>query len=152
MATGRIRVSLTAGELELEGSEEFIGQYQDTLDSVLQRLRDGATPAGPAAPPPAVDNSPAKKAEEFGEALQSFSSGANDTDRMLLAGSFAQRSSPVKTFATGDAAKLLIEQGIKPGNPSQCMTNNLKAKRVFKVGGKYKVSKQGEDHMKSLGG
>jgi hypothetical protein len=72
---------------------------------------------------------------------------------MLLAGAFAQSASDDNAFTTGEANQLLIEQGIKVGNPSQCMTNNLKAKRVFKVpGNKYRVSKQGHEHLQKLGG
>lgn len=152
MAANRIRVSLSAGELEVEGSDEFISKYGDSIDIVLQRLQEGKTLPALDGNSSAGQTSNPKKPGEFGEALQAFSSSANDTDRMLLAGSFAQASSSDNAFVTGEAAKLLIEQGIKPGNPSQCMTNNLKAKRVFKVGSKYRVSKQGEDHLRTLGG
>jgi hypothetical protein len=45
---------------------------------------------------------------------------------------------------------MLIEQGIKLSNPSQSMADNLKAKRVFKVGKNWKISKSGEDYLRTL--
>lgn len=152
MSDARIRISLSSGELEIAGSESFIDKYSETLNIMLQRLREekpSSLPTGSSPPDVSVQSS--RNPGQFGEALLAFSNSATDTDRMLLAGAFAQGNSADNTFATGEASQLLIEQGIKPSNPSQCMTNNLKAKRVFKVGSRYRVSKQGEDHLRKLG-
>lgn len=154
MSNGRIRVSLSAGEIEVEGTEAFVAKYDETINIILQRLREGKTPPGPAPSPqpqPGGEQK-VKSLDGFGEALHGFANAATDTDKMLLAGSFAQGASADNAFATKAASELLIEQGVKPSNPSQCMTNNLKAKRVIKVGKKYRVSKVGEAHLQKLGG
>jgi hypothetical protein len=71
---------------------------------------------------------------------------------MLVAGWYVQQASADKTFSTGDANQLLLGQGIKLSNPSQSLKNAIGAKRVFKVGKGYKVSKTGEEHLKTLMG
>ena len=54
-------------------------------------------------------------------------------------------------FATGDANRRLTEQGIKLGNPSQCVKQSLLAKRVFLVSkGRYRVSQPGRAHLRQL--
>ena len=70
---------------------------------------------------------------------------------MLLAGRFAQLLSEDNSFSTKESNSLLLEQSVKVGNPSQCMTNNLKAKRVFKIGDRYRVSRPGEEYLALLG-
>jgi hypothetical protein len=73
-------------------------------------------------------------------------------DRMLLAGYFAHLQSADRSFATGEASALLTEQGIKIGNPSQCVRQSLAAKRVFKHQGRYRVSQTGADHLRQMVG
>lgn len=158
MATGRIRVSLSASEVEVEGDLEFVERYESTLEEMLRRLREekplAAPPASVAPVTQAVPVLPKAPSElgEFGEVLQAFSTSASVTDQMLLAGFYAQASNEDNAFTTGEANQLLMTQGIKVGNPSQSMANNLKAKRVFKLpGNKYRVSKQGTEHLQKLG-
>ena len=76
---------------------------------------------------------------------------ATDVDRMLVAGYFAQQSGADNGFATGDN-HLPTEQGVKVGNPSQCVKQNLLAKRVFKHQGRYRVSQIGLDYLRQLVG
>jgi hypothetical protein len=75
---------------------------------------------------------------------------ASQSDKILLAGSFAAQGTGDKTFSTSEASALLVEQGIKLSNPSQSLKNNLAAKRVFKQGNRFRVSKIGEDHLKTF--
>jgi hypothetical protein len=152
----RIRVSLTAGELEIEGTEAFVSQYADSIESVLDRLRA----EGPSAPPQTAQSpvtggstspmaSPAPGDQPFGEVLHSLSSKAG-TDQILLAGYYVGKNATDGTFSTIDANKLLIEQGVKLSNASQSLKNNVAAKRAFKVGSRYKVAKLGIDYLKTL--
>jgi hypothetical protein len=76
--------------------------------------------------------------------------GTTDVDRMLLAGYFAQQQGADNGFATGEAHTLLTDQGVKVDNPSQCVKQNLLAKRVFKHQGRYRVSQIGLDHLRQL--
>lgn len=153
----RIRVSLTTGELEVEGSESFVSQYAEPIAAILEKLEsDGFTPAAPmqqsAAPaPPAPGPTPqAAEDEPFGEVLHALSSKSG-TDQILLAGYYVGKNASDGTFSTNDAHSLLIGQGIKLSNASQSMKNNVTAKRAFKVGSRFKVAKAGMDHLKSLG-
>lgn len=145
----RIRVSLSSGELEVEGDEGFINQYQSTLEMLLERL---ASAKAAAPKPPAGDGSAEDPglSGSFGEVLHGLPKTATGVDQILLAGRYAQTSSAENTFATSDANNLLVEQGIKLSNASQALKNNLTAKRVFKVANRYRVSKAGDDHLASL--
>lgn len=155
----RFRVNLSTGELEVEGSEAFVSQYAESIESLLERLLEQgpAAPAVPAAAQPATPapaGAPAAASvaadEPFGEVLHSLSSKSG-TDQILLAGLYVGKSRDDGTFSTIEAHQRLMEQGVKLSNASQSMKNNLNAKRVFKVGKGFKVAKQGVDHLKSLG-
>ena len=149
----RISVSTGARQLEIEGSEEFIAKYEEPLNGMLARLSsDGASDAG-SSPPVASAATLSHGAEpgnlEFGEALHLLGS-TSGTDQILLAGQYAQDASEDRCFNTGEANQMLIDQGIKLANPSTAMKRNLTSKRVFKIGGKFRVSRAGEDHLVSL--
>lgn len=152
----RIRVSLATGELEVEGTEAFVSQYEETIAALLERLRTDGQAAPVSGPRETGASSPAPTApaaggdEPFGEVLHLLTSKSG-TDQSLLAGYYAAKASPDGSFSTAEASRLLVEQGVKLSNPSQSLKNNLNAKRAFKVGSRYKVSKVGLDHLKTLG-
>jgi len=162
---GRIRISLATGELEVDGHQDFVSQYAESIAALLSRLIEqgptvvatvpaataaassgnltgnfGTTAGGTSSP---VD-------EPFGQVLHSLSSKSG-TDQILLAGYYHAKTTPDGTFSTNEAHKLLIEQGVKLSNASQSMKNNLAAKRAFKVGSRFKVAKAGLDYLVTLG-
>ena len=55
-----------------------------------------------------------------------------------------------RTFATAEASKLLVEQGIKVSNPSQSLKNNMDGKKLFRVGNRFKISREGQDRVNDL--
>jgi hypothetical protein len=150
----RLRINLSQREFEVEGSEAFVKGYAQRFEAWLGRL-DGPVEA-PAAPQaaPKVVRTPARAsgpaAENFGELLQRLPRAASDVDRMLAAGYFAHMRSADKSFSTGEANTLLTEQGVKVGNPSQCVRQNLAAKRVFKHLGRYRVSQTGLAYLRQM--
>ena len=150
----RLRINLAEREFEVEGSEAFVKAYAERFDALLARLdeRGAAEPEAASEPRPAPARAPASAqgAETFGELLHHLPRSASDVDRILLAGHFAQRRGPDASFSTGEANELLTEQGIKVGNPSQCVKQNLIAKRVFKHLRRYRVSQTGVDHLRQL--
>jgi hypothetical protein len=148
----RLRINLAEREFEVEGSEAFVKAYAERFDALLARLNKPAEAAPEAAsePPPVAAPARRQGTETFGEVLHHLPKSATDVDRILLAGHFAQRRSPDASFSTGDANELLTEQGIKVGNPSQCVKQNLVAKRVFKHQRRYRVSQTGVDHLRQL--
>lgn len=147
----RLRINLAQQEFEVEGSEAFVRAYAERFDALLGRLNDRPAPVGKASPGPAIDATPRPQAaQSFGEVLQHLPRAATDVDRMLVAGYFTHLRSADKSFSTGEANALLTEQGIKVGNPSQCVKQNLTAKRVFKHLGRYRVSQTGVDYLRQL--
>jgi hypothetical protein len=146
---GRLRINLSQREFEVEGSEEFVREFAERISELLD-LFD----IGPVATPP-VEAEAAPPSPEalgsFGEFLLRLPSSATDVDKMLAAGYFVQVGSADDAFTTADANRRLTEQGIKLGNPSQCVKQSLLAKRVFLLSkGRYRVSQQGRAHLRQL--
>ncbi|MCC2665738.1 MAG: hypothetical protein K0S35_3660 [Geminicoccaceae bacterium] len=149
----RLRINLSQREFEVEGSEAFVRAYVERFDGWLGRLDDRAEP-DPAPPAPRAAPAPPRRAgqsaQSFGELLHRLPRAASDVDRILAAGYFAYVRSADKSFSTGEANALLTEQGVKVGNPSQCVKQNLTAKRVFKHLGRYRVSQTGLEYLRQM--
>ncbi|MXY10917.1 MAG: hypothetical protein F4Z00_14635 [Acidimicrobiaceae bacterium] len=146
-------MSIDNCQLDVEGSEQFIARYEEPLQRMLDRLagdnaNDVAAPS-PQAPKSTRGHKPGPGDLEFGEALHLLGS-TSGTDRILLAGKFVQDATEDRTFGTGEASQMLIDQGVKLANPSTAMKRNLTSKRVFKIGREFRISKTGEDHLASL--
>lgn len=160
MATeARLRISLATGEFEVEGPTAFIAQYDEVARELLTRLQaytpgtskpEGSSNADAVAGQGNGSSGKAEALSEFGEAIHKLPKNASGTDMILVAGYYAAMSHSDQTFATAEASKLLVEQSIKIANPSQSMKNNLTAKKVFKVGSRYKLSRDGIDRVKQL--
>lgn len=152
----RLRVNLAQGEFEVEGSEDFVREYAARIEALLERLdRPDVDPAPAPAAPTTASAPPAGGDDEapFGEQLQALPRNATDVDRMLLAGLHLQRRAADRAFTTADSNRLLLEHGVKLGNPSQSVKQNLVAKRAFAVQrGRYRVAKTGLDHLEQLTG
>ena len=157
----RLKINLSEGEFEVEGSEAFVERYAERIDALFAGLANGrSSEPAPALPP--ADIAPASNTNtsngaaiaaapaHIGEWLEHMPRSATDVDRMLLAGYFAQLRSGDQSFGTGEANTLLTDQGIKVGNPSQCVKQNLVAKRVFKHQRRYRVSQTGLDQLRQL--
>jgi hypothetical protein len=148
----KLRINLAQREFEVEGSENFVRAYAERLDQLLAWLAQQTAATASSPPPAGPDGDGLAAAGTFGELLQRLSRSATDVDRMLVAGYFAQQSGADNGFGTGEANHLLTEQGVKVGNPSQCVKQNLLAKRVFKHQGRYRVSQIGLDYLRQLVG
>jgi len=153
----RVRINLAQRELEVEGSEAFVRSFEGRLAELLERLlATGAPPPAAEDEKPAtgpVPRSPAGPLPPFGEFLHHLPAGATEVDRMLAAGYWVQLHTPDRTFATADASRRLAEHGIRIGNPSQCVRQNIQARRCFVVGrGRYRVSRQGVEHLRRFMG
>lgn len=146
----RLRVNLAQSEFEVEGSEAFVRAYAERFDALLDRLNGQGPPApARAAAAPALPDKPVG-AESLGELLHHLPRSATDVDRMLVAGYVAQSRASDKAFSTGEANALLTEQGVKIGNPSQSVKQNVVARRVFRHQRRYRVSQIGVDHLRQL--
>ena len=149
---GRVRINLTQREFEVEGSEEFVRGFANRIGELLDLLDVAPLPVATApVGEAAVPGQDAAGLGTFGEFLLRLPSAATDVDKMLAAGFFVQATSADDAFTTADANRRLTEQGIKLGNPSQCVKQSLLAKRVFLVSkGRYRVSQQGRAHLRQL--
>lgn len=156
----RLKINLSQGEFEVEGSEAFVERYAQRIDALFAGLEDRRTEAqtlpvtnaSSTSPPKPPVNGAADAAlpEHLGEWLEHMPRSATDVDRILLSGYYAQLRSSDQCFGTGEANALLTDQGIKVGNPSQCIKQNLVAKRVFKHHRRYRVSQTGLDQLRQL--
>ncbi len=149
----KLRVNLQAREFEVEGSEAFVQTYGARIEQLLHRLVEGARKA-----PDMAETAPDAAAEtdaagSIGALLHALPRNATDVDRMLLAGWYVQASNAERTFTTADANRHLVDQGIKVGNASQSVKQNLLAKRAFQVQrGRYRVAQTGLAHLAQLTG
>jgi hypothetical protein len=147
-----VHIQVADRALTVTGDQALLDSYSPELDYMRELLRSGAVQQVTSQSASSVAAQASNQADQsdFGELIIGLPNSATGTDQMLVAGWFAQRQSAENTFTTKDASSLLLEQGYKVGNPSQSMTNNLKAKRVFKVGASYRVSRAGIDYVTQL--
>lgn len=153
----RVRVDPTTGELEVEGSEEFVREMIDRFRPALREPSSRRKTQEPEHKGKAEEKRKARQKttsqgvpENFGEYLHAFELG-KDQDRMLVAAHFVQLHSDDNSFKTAEANTQLTEHGIKVGNPSQAVKGNISSKYVFKVGkGKYRVARPGIDRLEEL--
>ena len=148
----RLRINLAQREFEVEGSEPFVEGFVERVRELWRARRAPPETAGAVPPPSRPQRLPPVTASgTFGEFILRLPPGSTDVDKMLAAGFWTQRASGDDAFATADANRRLTEQGIKLGNPSQCVKQSLLAKRVFMVlRGRYRVSQQGRAHLRQL--
>jgi hypothetical protein len=153
----RLRINLSAREVEIEGSEEFVREYAAKLENALPLLakapevgqvpKDEGAPVSKEQPKTSVTTVP----EVFGEYLTLFPKDVSDIDKVLIAAYHVQTQAPESLFATAQANQLLKSQGIKVANASRAVKLQIAAKRAFPVSrGKYRVSQEGIDYIKSL--
>lgn len=152
----RLKINLSQGEFEVEGSEAFVERYAERIDALFANLDQGqvSAPTLMTVTPEEVSepngHATTEAPDHIGEWLEHLPRASTDVDRMLLAGYFAQLRSGDQSFGTGEANTLLTDQGIKVGNPSQCVKQNLVAKRVFRHQRRYRVSQTGLDQLRQL--
>jgi hypothetical protein len=147
----KLRVNLAQREFEVAGSESFVREYAERIEALLERLSGGTMPSAMPQADPGQRDQEAEPLGEFGSFIQRLPGTATEVDTMLAAGYFAQAASSDDAFATAEANKRLLEQGIKLGNPSQCVRQSLVAKRVFLVArGRFRVSQHGRTHLRQL--
>lgn len=153
--TARIKFDPATGAFEVEGAEAFVRAMFDNMSSLLGERETKEPPPAEVARKPTESRSPKQTphhafAASFGEYLQDFAP-ENDIDRVLVAGRYAQHLAEDNAFKTAEVNRILKEQGIKVGNPSQAVKGNLDSKRVFIVKkGAYRVSTTGEEHLNTL--
>lgn len=157
--TARIRINVSAGEIEVEGTETFVREYAEKFEILLKSLKEPPPQVAPVRMTlPEQELVPTKTdmPAVFGEYLQQFPKSTTDIDRVLIAAYFVQSQDPDTCFfTTRNANNLLTEQGFKVANASDCVKKSIKTKRVFVVDKakrkcKYRVSQPGIDYINGL--
>lgn len=159
--TTRIRLNLINKEIEIEGSEEFIGKYQMVIDQFINVIKDDPiqTVESSAAPRKTDDIKYEGKTKKiggidipgsFGEFYIKFSREITVGEKMLIAGFYYQAFSEDGLFTPKEASDLLREQSVPVSNASVFVKSLHKANKLFIQSGKYKVSERGIEYIKQL--
>jgi hypothetical protein len=149
----RLKINLHSREFEIESSEEFLRSHETWAARLVEQLlAPHAATALPREASPRADDEVTLRMESapFGEALSLLPRGTSDVDKVLVAALFAQRANPAGVFTTRDASRALVEQSENITNPSQCVKQNVKTKRVFRHQGAYRLSRDGEARVAEL--
>lgn len=164
----KFKLNLRTGEIEIEGSEEFIEKQilnlsslaelfiavsksepipEDDSESELDSLLDssGKDP----------DTKVFEVPDSFGEFYHKFRDDTTDKDKALIAGYFVQSKSAKNEFKTIEVNKILKELGIKLSNPTTSIKYLANDKYVFqtrKEGALHymRVSQDGLEYLKTL--
>lgn len=173
--SARVKIVLNSGEFEIEGSEDFVNSYADTITSLSEVLKRPVTAVGEAegkesnlssgkqfaifepdapAPPESVSPTPTPalaSPDSFGELYYKVPKSTSKTDIVLLASYFVQSHNGEGTFTTREVNKLLRDHGIDLTNPAHFNKLNQDYKKVFKMRqGQYKVSEEGVEHLRGI--
>ena len=169
MNNTRARINLQVGEFEFEGSQEFVENQLENLDSLVElmaELRDvaldddvdipeldanGEENSGGGSTAPEDLSMPSS----FGEWMHKFRDDVNNTDKALITAYFVQKQSAEDDFKTREVNKSLTEHGIKLGNPSETLKRLIGKKSLFQTRKNgavkfFRVSQDGLKHLKSL--
>lgn len=176
MENTRVKINIKTGEVEFEGSEEFVQNQMDNLDTIID-LVNSNIPLPDTAPEFASestsinteDDSGSIEAEDapndasdfsvpssFGEWMHKFKDSINDLEKALVTAYFVQHQSDKNDFKTLEVNKSLRDHGIKLSNPSQALKKLETKKYLFqtrKEGTKVRfmrVSQDGVSHLKTL--
>ena len=165
----RVKIVLSSGAFEIEGSEDFVNSYADTIASLSDILKNSTHHSGAtegkesnlnpgkqfAIFEPEVsspnNNLPLALPDSFGELYYKAPKSTSKTDIVLLASYFIQSHNGEGTFTTREVNKLLRDHGIDLTNTAHFNKLNQDYKKVFKMRqGQYKVSEEGVEHLKSI--
>lgn len=167
----RIKIILNGGEFEIEGSEEFVNSYAESIKNFVSILQKSAsqhknnemqrpipgeqfsifdvTPT--AAPPKQESNGALNTMESFGEFYHRRPKNVSKTDIVLMASYYIQSKNDDGVFTTREVTKLLKDHGLDLSNPAHFIKLNQEYKKVFKMRqGQYKVSEEGIEHLKNI--
>ena len=167
MADARVRLNLASGEIEIQGSEEFVERQLSNLESLISTLshNNRLQTQSPSSPEDKADKETTTTTtttttepqlpDTFGEWLNQFPDDIIDSEKALIAAYYIQTKSADDEFKTSEVNKILKEQGVKLANTSNSIKRLVSRKLAFatrKVGkiSYYRLSKNGREHLASL--
>lgn len=170
MENAKVRINVNTGDIEFEGSEQFVNEQMNNLETtidIIAQLLENTTEQN-------EDEKFMKKRKEeeqeklssveehslippetFGEWLHKFKSNISDSDKALITAYFVQKQSTDNDFKTKQVSDTLKDQGIKLSNPSTFLKLLARKKYMFqtrKVGSLIfqRVSADGVEYLKTL--
>jgi hypothetical protein len=159
----RIKINLNTGEIELEGSEDFVKNQISAIPDLLTKI-SGTLPkrislhSHPQTETNLVEQAKHEEApmpDNFGEWLNKFAKKLQQVDIVLATGYFKQKNSEDNAFETSEINKLLKEQGIKLSNAAVFLKLLQQSKFAIIIGkrgklNRFRISPDGEAHIKEL--
>lgn len=171
MDKSRVKICIQTGEIEFEGSEEFVkeqinnnlhqiidlvfemqvsGDENDEIEDLLEEKTEKEEEKISS-----IGNSGLEITDSFGEWLNKFKDNLTEMDKALLTAYYIQKTNESNEFKTSQVTKALKEHGINLSNPSTFLRMLTKKKLMFqtrKEGSlKYlRVSADGVNELKSL--
>lgn len=169
----RARINFKTGEVELEGSEQFVQDQLANIDAIAEYMALLATNNSVDEESITEQEEIAIAAEEeeeklssvgeqelqipstFGEWFHRFRNEINDLEKALVTAYYVQKQSPQNDFKTSEVNKFLQDHGVKLPNPSTSLKRLAEKKLIFQTrkSGKLRymrVSSDGVKHLKSL--
>ena len=163
----KFKINLSQGEIEVEGSEEFVQKHIEKLEKYTQLLNViSQTPLTKEPTPKKIDSDKKDKIQQqiadtqtkidipetFGEWLHKLPSDATDAMKVLFAGYYCQKHSDNNCFHISSVNALLKDHGLKVSNSSTTIKRLVTAKKVFQVGKAegfvtYRVTKDTDDEI-----
>jgi hypothetical protein len=156
----KIRININSQEFEIQGTEKFVGSYSATIEQFISLLSPSKSPLSTGVTLPSIESPKTigtsyrledSLPETFGEYFYLLRDDANENDKLLAAGRFAQSTSEDNSFGTGTGSHLLLDQGVKLANPSTSIKRLVKQRYVIMLSkGKYRVSPDGLNRLKEI--
>ncbi|KIL20321.1 hypothetical protein ABE33_18405 [Bacillus safensis] len=170
MSNARVKINVRSGELDFEGSEDFVKEQMDQLEAIVDIIaqlyvddKDNEIEEFIQEERKEVEESKLKTVEinpldvpdTFGEWQNRFADDTTDLDKALITAYFVQVKSEQNEFKTKEVSDTLKEHGIKLSNPSSSLDRLTEKKLTFQVRklGKLKflrVSANGLSYLKTL--
>ncbi len=169
--TVKIRVNVSAGEIELQGSKEFVEKHINNIEHLFGIISN-ATEGLQSPITEQIPRTNEKEAHSEGESVkppsrQSLPDNLRDwiikrlpedmteTDIALAAGYFIQEHSEDDRFKTSEVTNQLKDIGIKLSNTSHSLSGQEDKGHIFpdgKDGGQkqWRVAREGEEYLKGL--
>lgn len=144
MNVAKVKINVHSGELEFEGSEEFVKEQMDKLEAIVDIIAQLYIDDEEAeieeflqedrkeieeTKLKVIEKNPLEVPDTFGEWQHRFIDDTSETDKALMTAYFVQVKSGQNEFKTKEVNDTLKEHGIKLANPSLSL-NRLTDKKT----------------------